>query len=235
MACDLQQSDWQNGDILAFSGHGPTSLLIRGATCSSISHVGGVCYVTPEAIQQHLEATGRVDATGSTISVLTYWKPRFLLFESTTLSDLPCEITGLSIHGVQAHTPEKRIEQYNGKIWRYRMTQSWYQTFDENDGPRKLSEKLLALIGTQYDRWEAINSGTHLLKHSKFWAILRSLLPGVKANHDKQLFCSEYLVSVLQHLGMFGLEDAGKINPAELISRLVSAGVLEDEPVLLKG
>lgn len=239
MSCDLRQPEspaWQAGDILAFAGRGVTSRIIQGATCSSISHVGSIAWVGREELMDYFQVPyGRLSCkwTPEISRFIGKWEPRFLLFEATTLAGLPCEITGMEVHGVQAHSPDKRIESYNGRVWRYRMTPDWYETFCFKSGPRRMAEKLLRLIGTQYDGREAILSGTKLVKWSRLWAALRGLIPGAKANHAKKVFCSEYLAGVLQHLGMFPIVDASKVNPAELIRYLVNAGVL-DEPVLLK-
>ena len=211
--------DWQAGDILAFSGSGRTSLTIRLATCSAISHVGCVSLV-PAWQLRDLVGCRVVDVEAER---LANWNEQPLLFESTTLVDLPCAITGRVIEGVQAHGPQQRIETYAGRVWRYRLTDAWRQTFHELDGPRRLTGHLLARIGTQYDGRGAILAGTRIVKH--WWAWSRV--------DRSSLFCSEYLASVLQHVGLFPISNASQVTPASLIRTLVADEVY-GPPVLVK-
>jgi len=213
-------NDWQTGDILAFSGHGRTSLTIRVATCSAVSHVG--CVATVPAWQlRDLVGCRVVDVAAER---LARWNSTPLLFESTTLVDLPCAITGRTIQGVQAHEPAERVQVYDGRVWRYRLTNAWRETFLAHDGPRRLTGHLLAKIGTQYDGRGAILAGTRLVKH--WWAWTRT--------DRSSLFCSEYLAGVLQHVGLFPISNASQVTPASLIRTLVAAEVY-GQPVLVKG
>jgi len=212
-------NDWQTGDIVAFSGRGRTSLTIQLATCSSVSHVGCVAAV-PAWQLRDLAGCRVVDVAAEQLAT---WDEAPLLFESTTLSDLPCAITGKLIQGVQAHRPGDRVQSYLGSIWRYRLTDAWRETFLALDGPRRLTGHLLARIGTQYDGRGAILAGTRVVKHWWAWS---------KADRSS-LFCSEYLASVLQHVGLFPISNASQITPAGLIRTLVAAEVY-GPPVLVK-
>jgi hypothetical protein len=216
----VQHNDWQTGDILAFSGEGRTSLTIRLATCSAVSHVGCVSLV-PAWQLRDLAGCRVVDVAAERLAT---WHEQPLLFESTTLVDLPCAITGRVIEGVQAHAPQERVERYNGRVWRYRLTDAWRETFLEVDGPRRLTGHLLARIGTQYDGRGAILAGTRIIKH--WWAWSRA--------DRSSLFCSEYLASVLQHVGLFPISNASQMTPASLIRTLV-ADEIYGQPVLVKG
>ena len=84
------------GDIIGFSGDSWISALVNMATYGvpfwSLSHVG---------ILGHA-ADGRL-----------------MLFESTQLDGLPCEITGEVFLGTQAHQLEHVVEAYKGKVWHY--------------------------------------------------------------------------------------------------------------------
>jgi len=205
------RGDWQTGDIIAFSGRSQTSLTIRLATCSAISHVGCVAVVPPWQLND-LVGCRVVDVEEER---LIDWQEQPLLFESTTLAETPCAITGRVLLGVQAHKPDERVASYNGRAWRYRLTPAWRRTFTENDGPRRLTGHLLARIGTQYDGRGAILAGTRIVKH--WWAWTRA--------DRSSLFCSEYLAAVLQHVGLFPLSNASQVTPASLIRTLVSAEV----------
>jgi hypothetical protein len=78
------------GDVIAFSGKGWLSRLIKFKTRSKISHVG---------IVSDIEMGGPI------------------IMESTTLSDLPDHYTGEHRKGVQAHSLVEYIESYNGDIY----------------------------------------------------------------------------------------------------------------------
>ena len=84
------------GDLVAFSGQTLVSDVINLGTYGiprwSASHVGVIA-----------------DAADG----------RRLLFESTTLDGLPCEIAGKPFNGTQAHSLDKVVEVYQGKIWLY--------------------------------------------------------------------------------------------------------------------
>ena len=84
------------GDIIGFSGDSWISTLVNIATYGipfwSLSHVG---------------ILGHAD------------DGRLLLFESTQLDDLPCEITGEVFLGTQAHQLEHVVHAYKGKVWHY--------------------------------------------------------------------------------------------------------------------
>lgn len=201
---------WQPASLLAFSGRGAVSMGIKLATCSEISHVGCVALVPRWQIQQ-LAAAGLVAVPEERLDA---WHDQHLLFESTTLADAPCAITGRAIKGVQAHDPAARVAAYQGRVWLYRLTDPWQRDFDDRRSAR-LTGHLLASIGQQYDGRGAILSGTRMVKH--FWAWRRV--------DRSSLFCSEYLARVLQHVGLFPISNASKVTPGSLIRLLVDAEV----------
>lgn len=204
---------FESGDILGFCGEGATSLTIRVATCSRFSHVGCIAPVTREA----LVGLSQARALKIPPARVEHWSTRNLLFESTTLADRPCIITGNYLAGVQAHNPELRIREYRGGVQLFRLTPAWRQTFEIKDGPRLLAGHLLARIGTQYDGRGAIVAGTRVVKH--WWAWSRT--------DRSSLFCSEYLAGVLQHVGLFPLSNASKVTPASLLRNLVANEIYE--------
>lgn len=93
---------YQPGDIVAFSGPGFVSGVIKLVTLGSVSHVGIVC-----------------DYHG-----------QLVLVESTTLAagSEPCLVQMKPVKGVQVH-PIEDVEKRPGKIWRYPIAQSL--TLDE--------------------------------------------------------------------------------------------------------
>ena len=87
---------YQPGDIVAFSGPGFVSGVIKAVTFGSVSHVGIVC-----------EHDGRL-----------------VLVESTTLAagSRPCVIQGKPVKGVQVHWIEE-IAERPGKKWLYEISE----------------------------------------------------------------------------------------------------------------
>lgn len=86
----------KTGDVIAFSGKGGFSDVIKWATRSIYSHVG---------IIMEIDMRGGFDQS-------------ILLIESTTLTTIPeAKSTGEVIKGVQIHWLSKRVETYNGSVW----------------------------------------------------------------------------------------------------------------------
>lgn len=86
----------KTGDVIAFSGRGGFSEVIKWATRSIYSHVG---------IIMEIEMGGGFDQS-------------ILLIESTTLTTLPeAKNNGEILKGVQIHWLSKRVETYNGSVW----------------------------------------------------------------------------------------------------------------------
>lgn len=84
----------KTGDLIAFSGSGLVSELIKWKTKSDISHVAIVLET------QYLKGEKRI-----------------ILLESTTLNNLPDLKTGEFIKGVQQQLLSKRINTYNGQCY----------------------------------------------------------------------------------------------------------------------
>ncbi len=92
----VNPNDIKAGDVIGFSGNSWISALINigtyGIPFSGISHVGVMAHA----------ADGRL-----------------LLFESTTLEHMPCELSGDCFNGTQAHDLTKILQAYAGKVWHY--------------------------------------------------------------------------------------------------------------------
>lgn len=168
------------GDIVGFSGYNLASAGINLATYGipfwSLSHVG----------------------------IMGEFKDELLLFESTTLSDIPCRIQGKPFAGSQAVRLSDRLESYRGAAWLYPL----YRL----DGPTqaRLNKFLISYVGMPYDHLGAARSGLFA------WSWLQSQL------HDEDLtslFCSEWCAAALQHVG-FSLCSgchSGRWNPNLLV------------------
>src|SRR5713226_3934901 len=98
----LSQRSFVPGDLLVFAGQGFESRAIALATCRPWQLLRGEWF-------SHLGICARGPAGN------------VLLFESTTLADLPCEILRRKTQGTQAHKPWDRIQNHRGKVWRLRL------------------------------------------------------------------------------------------------------------------
>ena len=166
---------FEPGDLLLFYGRDFSSRVIEWATRGP-SHVGIVCPHRlagggPRVIGDERRETlaphpgpppwtggggpdGDRDAESNDES-------RPLLFESTTLCDEPCVLTGRCLQGVQAHEPAERIASYRGAVARLRLTRAWRFNSHEID---ILHDWLMHVANEPYDLRGALVSGTRLFK-----------------------------------------------------------------------
>lgn len=178
--------DFQYGDLLFFYGRERVSRIIEWATRGP-SHVG----IISKAYHPH---------------------NRPLLFESTTLCDQPCLLTGQKVSGVQAHDPFERLKTYPGKAVRMRLLSGW--ELDERE-TYALRDFLVALVDEPYDLRGALISGTRLFK----WT---ALMPYPDLD---SLFCSELCAAALMRLFRMPIENPSVYNPAMLMRKLRRWGV----------
>lgn len=180
----------KTGDILGYSGQGWISAIINlgtyGLPHQGLSHVGIAGWTTRDGRQ--------------------------LVFESTSLSDTPCEITGKRVKGVQAHAIERSLGDYNGKVWCYPLYRKLYK--HERDRLRKY---LTQMAGVPYDVAGAIRSGGVGL------SALEALLRGQDLS---TVFCSEFVAAALAHVGLFQTINASQWNPNRLVRTLQRLGVI---------
>lgn len=121
-------------DVIAFSGKGRMSEIIKWKTKSEISHVGIVYKVFPQA------------GNGS----------RVMLIESTTLGNLPDIKTGELRKGVQLQFLSQRLASYDGEAWLYPL-----RTI-VSDANLARTQDWLTSAHTQkieYDSFQAIGAG----------------------------------------------------------------------------
>ena len=179
----------QPGDMIGFSGDGWISDFINLAT-----------YGIPRWGISHMGIMG--EATDG----------RLLLFESTTLDGLPCEITGECFNGTQAHMLDAVVKAYQGKVWHYPLYRSLY----ENERQR-LTQFLMGTIHTPYDEMGAFRSGGVGLS----W--IESLF---REQNLTKIFCSEWAAAALACVGLWATDNVSRWNPNRLTRRLRSAGVI---------
>lgn len=211
----------QPADIICFSGRGCTSLAIKAFTHwpweqPKISHVSVIAHTSQELMEKLAQYTRLVKIPPGRIAT---WRERLLLFESTTLADVPCAISGQAIKGVQSHDPLGRIAAYDGDAYYCRLTQPYKSKFESNGRQRRLSIGCLSRIGDQYNGKGAALSGTHLSLR------MRDYLWAWSKSDRNRLFCSQYVASVLSPIDLFPIEDPRNWNPSRLMKRLISSGV----------
>ncbi len=219
-----KKPSYMPGDIIVFSGRGPISALVKLATCSPHSHVGIVARVSRATLLlgPFMGTAGRHWAADE--QLLRDWQTRLLLFESTTLSDAPCEITGEKINGVQAHDPASLVEGFKGRVYRMRLQPAWHRKLG-SVGAKRLAGELLSHIGTSYDIPGSVLSATRILKR---------LCPSRAADRS-EMVCVEYVASaLLRVLDMSGSPlrlrlKPGQMTPGQFVRRLHGSGVYTRE------
>lgn len=172
------------GDVIAFSGANYISDMVNLATWGiprwGVSHVGIVADVD-----------------------------RLLLFESTTLDEVPCEIMQTSFSGTQAHV--LNFDRYKGRVWHYPLYRTLYKRESE-----RLSSFLLGILQTPYDELGA----------------LRSARPVFRGQDLSSIFCSELVAAAFAKVGILPT-NASKWNPNRLIRSLRRREIL-CKPVRIK-
>lgn len=143
-----------------------------------------------------------------------------MLAESTTLCDLPDEISGERREGVQFHHLQKRIDAYQGDVYRLRLANGWKLDRHEIEW---LQGWLWHRRQQVYDLRRAILSGTRIMK---WFALMPYPDPGA-------VFCSEMCAAALMRLHRLPLQNPAVYNPASLVRELRRCGVYT-APELLK-
>jgi hypothetical protein len=128
----------KTGDVIAFSGKGRTSNIIKWKTNSDISHVGIVLNtVMEEGFDQSV-----------------------MLIESTSLVNLPDAETKELIKGVQIHWLSKRLETYDGQAYWVPLAKPLedYEALNMRHWLRRKHAKK-----TKYDTVQALGSALDVL------------------------------------------------------------------------
>jgi hypothetical protein len=177
------------GDIIGFSGDSWISSLVNIATYGlpfwSLSHVGMMAHADDG---------------------------RLMLFESTQLDDLPCEITGEVFLGTQAHVLEHVVKVYKGKVWHYPLCRELY---DHEDA--RLTDFLMATMHTPYDKMGALRSAGVGL------SFIESLLHSDNLN---SIYCSEWCCAGHVYTGVFHSDNVSRWNPNRFVRAERRAQVL---------
>lgn len=185
------------GDIIGFLGSSPLSKLICAGTGGypfwpylGLSHVG----------------------------IIGVWEGQSLLFESTTLCDVPCTIQGKPFKGTQAHPLQDRLNSYSGLIWHYPLATPLY-----HDKTERLNAFLLANIGHDYDRLAALFAADIAPSFVESW-----LHP-----ERRDSCCSVWCAAAHQNIGIFTTSDVGRWSPTRFTRCERRQGILS-APIRLK-
>jgi hypothetical protein len=166
---------WHAGDLVTFNGLGFESRVIELGTRGP-SHVAIVLIIAG----------------------------RPMLYESTTLCPLACELCRMKVNGVQAHMPERRIAGYPGAVYRLPLK---IPLRDEES--ERLTEYALREFppGTPYDLKGAVESGPR-------WKHWHWLLPYPDLG---SIFCSALCARLLMVANRMNWDDAKLYSPADLV------------------
>lgn len=182
------QPEIKVGDLVAFSGYSWKSAVINlcsyGLPCWNASHVG----------------------------IIGEYQGELLLFESTTLSNIPCVIQGKPFKGTQACRLEDRVASYTGSVWHYPLC---HELFGAE--PEHLNKFLIDHIGIPYDHIGAIRSG------GAAWSWLESHL---HVENLDSIFCSEYCAAAHRYTGILQTGHVSRWNPNRLIRYERREGIL---------
>jgi len=178
--------EYQPGDVLGFSSRSCLGIWINlgtfGVPLVGLSHVG-VVIAHPE--------TGEL-----------------VLCESTTLAPWKCCIRGQRTSGVQCQRIDRRVERYQGTVWRYPLAIPLI-----TDQSERLTSYCVHSLGTRYDMDGAFRA--RVLGFG--W--LHRLLFG-RDEDLTSLFCSEFVAAALRSIGQFRTSSASNWNPNKLTREL---------------
>ena len=131
------RNQMKTGDVIAFSGKGRVSQIIKWKTGSQFSHVGIVLDSDMQGGVGHA----------------------VMLIESTSLKSIPDAVHNDIIKGVQIHFLSRRLESYDGKAW-WMPLKNELDDFDKNKMQKWLRKKHYER--TAYDSFQAIGAGADL-------------------------------------------------------------------------
>lgn len=200
------------GEVLVYSGSTPISQLIEWGTCSRYSHVSVVADIALDDLCGKRPRRRWSPA----LELLTSWIDDCYIVESTTLNAKPCVVQGIPFQGVQVHRLDS-LQSYDGQVCVMRLR--------EPLGPpesRRLTERLLDLVGTPYREIGAVLAGTKLLRH--IWRRDRAYCVGT--------VCSALEYALVDHDDMPDDLDPVALSPKELVRVLVDCGLYSPPEVI---
>ncbi len=146
------------------------------------------------------------------VGIVGEYYGELLLFESTTLSDVPCVIQSKLFDGVQAVRLDDRLDGYGGRVWHYPLHRPLYK-----HERQRLNSFLISRVGTDYDKSGAVRAG------GLAWSWYKSLL------YDEDLsslFCSELCAAAHNHVGIMKTGNVSSWNPNRFVRHERNSGIL---------
>lgn len=171
----------QDGDLVTFSAYTALGVGINLAT-----------YGVPFFGASHIAIVGTYDR-------------KKVLFESTTLNDVPCLIQGERVSGVQATDFDDRTRNYRGKVFHHPLSVPLTRVEKQ-----RLNRFLLSHIGKDYDAIGAFRSG------GIAWSWIESKLRRADLT---SLFCSEYCAAAHKKLNRLETKNVSRWSPNAFIRR----------------
>ena len=183
----------KSGDVIGFSAGDPLGAAIN------VSTLGWPCW---PPCWRGLTHVGII-ANGNNGDLV--------LWEATTLCDLPCVHCGESHGGLQAHLLATRIKQYCGPVWHYPLKQGLDTT-----QRLQLVRHSKKYHNRSYDFEGAMQS--RVLCLGWFWQ-------RYGREELSSLFCSEFVASALNATEVWDTPNASIWNPNRLARTLVATGI----------
>ena len=174
------------GDIIAFSGKGHFSELIKWGTRSEVSHVGII-----------FESKVLFDGDPQPGKVVD-------IFESTTLQEDPK--TGQRIAGVQKNRMSDRVKYYDGSIWWLPLRKNARNRLNL----KKFIDFLLHQDDKPYDMPQALKSAFDFLEQVGLNGFTYN------TEDFSAFFCSELAAAALDAAGVISNINASEVTPIDL-------------------
>lgn len=175
------------GDIIAFSGKGHFSEIIKWATRAAVSHVG-IVFESKILFGDEAQPGKVVD-----------------IFESTTLHEDP--VTGKKISGVQKNRMSDRVKFYDGDIWWLPLSRKARAELDL----RKFANFLMHQDDKEYDMPQAVKSALDAL--DKVPLLGKTTY---NSEDFSAFFCSELATAALEAGGVIKKINASEVTPIDL-------------------
>lgn len=175
------------GDIVAFSGKGHFSEIIKWATRAPVSHIG-IVFESKILIDNDAQSGKVVD-----------------IFEATTLHEDP--VTGTKIAGVQKNRLSDKIKYYDGEMWWLPLSKKSRSTLDL----KEFVNFLMHQDDKEYDMPQAVKSA--LDAFDKVPLLGRTTY---NSEDFSAFFCSELATAALDAGGVINKINASEVTPIDL-------------------
>lgn len=190
---DLVRPQMQPGDVIAFGGETPFSMLIKWATRSAVSHVGVV-------FESKVFSDGK-SQQGIIVDVM----------ESTNIYSNP--ETNERKYGVQRNRLSTRLKYYPGNVWWLPLSAEKRSIFNY----QKFTKYMLHVDEKPYDVPQAVLAGLDYMDKFRF-AHNQEFGLTYAAEDLSSFFCSELVASAFKEAGIIDTINASEVTPVDLCS-----------------